>query len=166
MTGDGLVPRRGSPLPASGGQCSHMGGTGCPFLLRSSARPLHPGLGLWTRLYAQSLPDRPLPLLSAAASRMITNSLNRDSPPSTPPRRPDTSTSKISVTVSNKMAARSAKASGERTRAGGGGAACEYGSSESIWGACSHVLARSFEGHELWTHRFCGPHFCMSRMRQ
>ncbi|XP_023564031.1 uncharacterized protein C19orf47 homolog isoform X2 [Octodon degus] len=48
---------------------------------------------------------------SSAASRMITNSLNRDSPPSTPPRRPDTSTSKISVTVSNKMAAKSAKAS-------------------------------------------------------
>ncbi|XP_045148779.1 uncharacterized protein C19orf47 homolog isoform X1 [Echinops telfairi] len=47
---------------------------------------------------------------SSAASRMITNSLNRDSPPSTPPRRPDTSTSKISVTVSNKMAAKSAKA--------------------------------------------------------
>ncbi|XP_073651976.1 uncharacterized protein C19orf47 homolog isoform X3 [Tursiops truncatus] len=48
--------------------------------------------------------------LLAAASRMITNSLNRDSPPGTPPRRPDTSTSKISVTVSNKMAAKSAKA--------------------------------------------------------
>ncbi|XP_020022534.2 uncharacterized protein C19orf47 homolog isoform X5 [Castor canadensis] len=48
---------------------------------------------------------------SSAASRMITNSLNRDSPPGTPPRRPDTSTSKISVTVSNKMAAKSAKAS-------------------------------------------------------
>ncbi|XP_027627696.1 uncharacterized protein C19orf47 homolog isoform X4 [Tupaia chinensis] len=47
---------------------------------------------------------------SSAASRMITNSLNRDSPPGTPPRRPDTSTSKISVTVSNKMAAKSAKA--------------------------------------------------------
>ncbi|XP_042523859.1 uncharacterized protein C19orf47 homolog isoform X1 [Dipodomys spectabilis] len=47
---------------------------------------------------------------SSAASRMIANSLNRDSPPSTPPRRPDTSTSKISVTVSNKMAAKGAKA--------------------------------------------------------
>uniref|UniRef100_A0A452SX25 Chromosome 19 open reading frame 47 n=1 Tax=Ursus americanus TaxID=9643 RepID=A0A452SX25_URSAM len=46
----------------------------------------------------------------ATASRMIANSLNRDSPPGTPPRRPDTSTSKISVTVSNKMAAKSAKA--------------------------------------------------------
>ncbi|OBS57929.1 hypothetical protein A6R68_10955 [Neotoma lepida] len=45
-----------------------------------------------------------------AASRMITNSLNHDSPPHTPPRRSDTSTSKISVTVSNKMAAKSAKA--------------------------------------------------------
>nr|XP_005000016.1 uncharacterized protein C19orf47 homolog isoform X2 [Cavia porcellus] len=66
----------------------------------------------------QSVPCSPSPLpaelrrgTSSAASRMITNSLNRDSPPSTPPRRPDTSTSKISVTVSNKMAARSAKAS-------------------------------------------------------
>uniref|UniRef100_A0A2K6FZ59 Chromosome 19 open reading frame 47 n=1 Tax=Propithecus coquereli TaxID=379532 RepID=A0A2K6FZ59_PROCO len=49
-------------------------------------------------------------LLHPTASRMITNSLNRDSPPGTPPRRPDTSTSKISVTVSNKMAAKSAKA--------------------------------------------------------
>uniref|UniRef100_A0A8C9D313 Chromosome 19 open reading frame 47 n=1 Tax=Panthera leo TaxID=9689 RepID=A0A8C9D313_PANLE len=47
---------------------------------------------------------------SSAASRMIANSLNRDSPPGTPPRRPDTSTSKISVTVSNKMAAKTAKA--------------------------------------------------------
>ncbi|KAK7801168.1 hypothetical protein U0070_007082 [Myodes glareolus] len=45
-----------------------------------------------------------------AASRMITNSLNHDSPPHTPPRRSDTSSSKISVTVSNKMAAKSAKA--------------------------------------------------------
>ncbi|XP_012512468.1 PREDICTED: uncharacterized protein C19orf47 homolog [Propithecus coquereli] len=51
-----------------------------------------------------------LPFPPTAASRMITNSLNRDSPPGTPPRRPDTSTSKISVTVSNKMAAKSAKA--------------------------------------------------------
>lgn len=47
---------------------------------------------------------------SSAASRMIANSLNRDSPPGTPPRRPDTSTSKISVTVSNKMAAKNTKA--------------------------------------------------------
>ncbi|XP_075393411.1 uncharacterized protein C19orf47 homolog isoform X2 [Tenrec ecaudatus] len=53
---------------------------------------------------------------SSAASRMITNSLNRDSPPSTPPRRPDTSTSKISVTVSNKMAAKSAKAAAALAR--------------------------------------------------
>ncbi|XP_007458714.1 PREDICTED: uncharacterized protein C19orf47 homolog isoform X2 [Lipotes vexillifer] len=65
----------------------------------------------------ESVPCSPSPLpgeirrgASSAASRMITNSLNRDSPPSTPPRRPDTSTSKISVTVSNKMAAKSAKA--------------------------------------------------------
>ncbi|XP_058136242.1 uncharacterized protein C19orf47 homolog isoform X3 [Dasypus novemcinctus] len=66
----------------------------------------------------ESVPCNPSPLpveirrgtSSAAASRMIANSLNRDSPPSTPPRRPDTSTSKISVTVSNKMAAKSAKA--------------------------------------------------------
>ena len=59
-------------------------------------------------------------LFLPAASRMITNSLNRDSPPGTPPRRPDTSTSKSSVTVSNKMAAKSAKAAGEGTWAGGG----------------------------------------------
>ncbi|XP_028025151.2 uncharacterized protein C19orf47 homolog isoform X1 [Balaenoptera acutorostrata] len=67
----------------------------------------------------ESVPCSPSPLpgeirrgASSAASRMITNSLNRDSPPGTPPRRPDTSTSKISVTVSNKMAAKSAKAAG------------------------------------------------------
>ncbi|KAJ7303845.1 hypothetical protein JRQ81_011353 [Phrynocephalus forsythii] len=47
---------------------------------------------------------------NSAATRMITNSLSRDSPPSTPVRRPDTSTSKISITVSNKMAAKNAKA--------------------------------------------------------
>nr|XP_058901546.1 uncharacterized protein C19orf47 homolog isoform X2 [Kogia breviceps] len=65
----------------------------------------------------ESVPCSPSPLpgeirrgACSAASRMITNSLNRDSPPGTPPRRPDTSTSKISVTVSNKMAAKSAKA--------------------------------------------------------
>ncbi|XP_032984630.1 uncharacterized protein C19orf47 homolog isoform X3 [Rhinolophus ferrumequinum] len=65
----------------------------------------------------ESVPCSPSPLpgeirrgTSSAASRMITNSLNRDSPPGTPPRRPDTSTSKISITVSNKMAAKSAKA--------------------------------------------------------
>ncbi|KAM5297812.1 uncharacterized protein C19orf47 homolog isoform 1-T2 [Glossophaga mutica] len=65
----------------------------------------------------ESVPCSPSPLpgeirrgTSSAASRMIANSLNRDSPPGTPPRRPDTSTSKISVTVSNKMAAKSAKA--------------------------------------------------------
>ncbi|XP_028696026.2 uncharacterized protein C19orf47 homolog isoform X9 [Macaca mulatta] len=66
----------------------------------------------------ESVPCSPSPLAgeirrgTSAASRMITNSLNHDSPPSTPPRRPDTSTSKISVTVSNKMAAKSAKATG------------------------------------------------------
>ncbi|XP_066204644.1 uncharacterized protein C19orf47 homolog isoform X1 [Saccopteryx leptura] len=54
--------------------------------------------------------------MERAASRMITNSLNRDSPPGTPPRRPDTSTSKISVTVSNKMAAKSAKATAALVR--------------------------------------------------
>ncbi|XP_028637467.1 uncharacterized protein C19orf47 homolog isoform X3 [Grammomys surdaster] len=47
---------------------------------------------------------------SSAASRMIANSLNHDSPPHTPARRSDTSASKISVTVSNKTAAKSAKA--------------------------------------------------------
>ncbi|XP_051018628.1 uncharacterized protein C19orf47 homolog isoform X2 [Acomys russatus] len=65
----------------------------------------------------ESVPCSPSPLqgelrrgASSAASRMITNSLNHDSSPHTPPRRSDTSTSKISVTVSNKMAAKSAKA--------------------------------------------------------
>ncbi|XP_053124630.1 uncharacterized protein C19orf47 homolog isoform X2 [Hemicordylus capensis] len=46
---------------------------------------------------------------NSPAARMIANSLSRDSPPSTPIRRPDTSTSKISITVSNKMAAKNAK---------------------------------------------------------
>uniref|UniRef100_A0A8C5VBK7 Chromosome 19 open reading frame 47 n=1 Tax=Microcebus murinus TaxID=30608 RepID=A0A8C5VBK7_MICMU len=71
----------------------------------------------------ESVPCSPSPLpgdirrgTSSAASRMITNSLNRDSPPGTPPRRPDTSTSKISVTVSNKMAAKSAKAAAALAR--------------------------------------------------
>lgn len=41
---------------------------------------------------------------NSPATRMIANSLSRDSPPSTPARRPDTNTSKISVTVSNKGA--------------------------------------------------------------
>ncbi|XP_074872733.1 uncharacterized protein C19orf47 homolog isoform X2 [Carettochelys insculpta] len=45
---------------------------------------------------------------SSAATRMIANSLSRDSPPATPVRRPDTS--KISVTVSNKMAVKNTKA--------------------------------------------------------
>ncbi|XP_021506288.1 uncharacterized protein C19orf47 homolog isoform X2 [Meriones unguiculatus] len=64
----------------------------------------------------ESVPCGPSPLqgelrrgASSAASRMITNSLNHDSPPHTPPRRSDTGTSKISVTVSNKMAAKNAK---------------------------------------------------------
>ncbi|XP_075771118.1 uncharacterized protein C19orf47 homolog isoform X2 [Pelodiscus sinensis] len=47
---------------------------------------------------------------SSAATRMIANSLSRDSPPATPVRRPDTGTSKISVTVSNKTAVKNAKA--------------------------------------------------------
>ncbi|XP_032651524.2 uncharacterized protein C19orf47 homolog isoform X2 [Chelonoidis abingdonii] len=47
---------------------------------------------------------------TSAATRMIANSLSRDSPPATPVRRPDTSTSKISVTVSNKTAVKNAKA--------------------------------------------------------
>ncbi|XP_007458715.1 PREDICTED: uncharacterized protein C19orf47 homolog isoform X3 [Lipotes vexillifer] len=70
----------------------------------------------------ESVPCSPSPLPgeirrgASTASRMITNSLNRDSPPSTPPRRPDTSTSKISVTVSNKMAAKSAKAAAALAR--------------------------------------------------
>ncbi|XP_060113825.1 uncharacterized protein C19orf47 homolog isoform X2 [Heteronotia binoei] len=52
---------------------------------------------------------------TSAASRMIANSLSRDSPPSTPVRRPDSSTSKISVTVSNKLAVKNAKAGLQRT---------------------------------------------------
>nr|XP_060507113.1 uncharacterized protein C19orf47 homolog isoform X5 [Panthera onca] len=71
----------------------------------------------------ESVPCSPSPLpgeirrgTSSAASRMIANSLNRDSPPGTPPRRPDTSTSKISVTVSNKMAAKTAKAAAALAR--------------------------------------------------
>eukprot|EP00061_Rhincodon_typus_P018881 g48246.t1 len=44
----------------------------------------------------------------SAASRMIANSLSRESPPSTPIRRPETSTSKISVTVANKLATKKA----------------------------------------------------------
>ncbi|XP_067831040.1 uncharacterized protein C19orf47 homolog isoform X1 [Heptranchias perlo] len=45
---------------------------------------------------------------NSPASRMIANSLNRESPPSTPVRRPETSTSKISVTVANKLATKKA----------------------------------------------------------
>lgn len=44
------------------------------------------------------------------ATRMIANALSRESPPGTPTRRPDTSTSKISVTVSNKAAVKNTKA--------------------------------------------------------
>ncbi|XP_053577737.1 uncharacterized protein C19orf47 homolog [Bombina bombina] len=47
---------------------------------------------------------------NCTATRMIANSLSRDSPPSTPVRRPDTSASKISVTVSNKVALKNAQA--------------------------------------------------------
>lgn len=83
--------------------------SGCLFPIQSRGRPS-------PRAHATGLSS----LLPAAASRMIANSLNRDSPPGTPPRRPDTSTSKISVTVSNKMAAKNAKAAGEGTWAGGG----------------------------------------------
>lgn len=64
-----------------------------------------------------SVPCSPSPLqgelrrgASSAASRMIANSLNHDSPPHTPARRSDNSTSKISVTVSNKVAVKNAKA--------------------------------------------------------
>ncbi|XP_078389310.1 uncharacterized protein C19orf47 homolog isoform X2 [Cetorhinus maximus] len=45
---------------------------------------------------------------NSPASRMIANSLSRESPPSTPVRRPETSTSKISVTVANKLATKKA----------------------------------------------------------
>lgn len=76
-------------------------------------------------------------LLPAAASRMIANSLNRDSPPGTPPRRPDTSASKISVTVSNKMAAKSAKAAGEGLGQTAGGAGHERGLADGTWGSRS-----------------------------
>ncbi|XP_062033958.1 uncharacterized protein C19orf47 homolog isoform X1 [Lepus europaeus] len=75
------------------------------------------------RAATESVPCSPSPLpgdirrgASSAASRMIANSLNRDSPPGTPARRPDTSTSNISVTVSNKMAAKSAKAAAALAR--------------------------------------------------
>ncbi|XP_054855473.1 uncharacterized protein C19orf47 homolog isoform X3 [Eublepharis macularius] len=47
---------------------------------------------------------------TSAASRMIANSLSRDSPPSTPVRRPDSNASKISITVSNKLAVKNVKA--------------------------------------------------------
>ncbi|XP_075043160.1 uncharacterized protein C19orf47 homolog [Mixophyes fleayi] len=47
---------------------------------------------------------------NSPATRMIANSLSRDSPPSTPVRRPETSTSKISVTVSNKVALKNSQA--------------------------------------------------------
>uniref|UniRef100_A0A8C6Z218 DUF5577 domain-containing protein n=1 Tax=Nothoprocta perdicaria TaxID=30464 RepID=A0A8C6Z218_NOTPE len=46
----------------------------------------------------------------SAATRMIANSLSRDSPPAPPVRRPDASASKISITVSNKLAAKNTKA--------------------------------------------------------
>ncbi|XP_068105607.1 uncharacterized protein C19orf47 homolog isoform X5 [Hyperolius riggenbachi] len=49
---------------------------------------------------------------NSPATRMIANSLSRDSPPSTPVRRPETSTSKISVTVSNKVAMKNAQVAG------------------------------------------------------
>ncbi|KAE8585630.1 hypothetical protein XENTR_v10021379 [Xenopus tropicalis] len=47
---------------------------------------------------------------NSPATRMIANSLSRDSPPSTPIHRPDTSSSKISVTVSNKVALKNSQA--------------------------------------------------------
>ncbi|XP_056396812.1 uncharacterized protein C19orf47 homolog isoform X4 [Hyla sarda] len=47
---------------------------------------------------------------NSPATRMIANSLSRDSPPSTPVRRPENSTSKISVTVSNKVALKKSQA--------------------------------------------------------
>ncbi|KAG8555280.1 hypothetical protein GDO81_017655 [Engystomops pustulosus] len=47
---------------------------------------------------------------NSPATRMIANSLSRDSPPSTPVRRPETTTSKISVTVSNKVALKKSQA--------------------------------------------------------
>ncbi|XP_007433843.1 uncharacterized protein C19orf47 homolog [Python bivittatus] len=54
---------------------------------------------------------------NTAATRMIANSLSRDSPPSTPVRRPDTSASKISITVSNKMAGKNTKTAVSTPRA-------------------------------------------------
>ncbi|XP_032870131.1 uncharacterized protein C19orf47 homolog isoform X1 [Amblyraja radiata] len=42
------------------------------------------------------------------ATRMIANSLSRESPPTTPVRRPEPTTSKISVTVANKLATKKA----------------------------------------------------------
>lgn len=58
-----------------------------------------------------SLCRPPLP----AASRMIANSLSRDSPPATP-LRPRPHTSKISVTVSNKLASAKAGREGDRSQ--------------------------------------------------
>nr|BAE24486.1 unnamed protein product [Mus musculus] len=111
----------------------------------------------------ESVPCNPSPLqgelrrgASSAASRMIANSLNHDSPPHTPTRRSDNSTSKISVTVSNKMAAKSAKAAGEGTWASVGQ------SCRGIWvsrgcecvrvcvcvtSKCGEVLQRPSESH-------------------
>ncbi|KAJ6663852.1 hypothetical protein lerEdw1_009932 [Lerista edwardsae] len=81
------------------------------------AEPMGPARGAPTchlskprTLVCNQLPHSLLLTVPTAATRMIANSLSRDSPPSTPVRRPDTSASKISVTVSNKMAAKNAKA--------------------------------------------------------
>lgn len=96
------------------------GGSACRFPTQSQGRPSPAGTPSQGALPPRVRSTGLSPFLPTAASRMIANSLNRDSPPGTPPRRPDTSTSKISVTVSNKMAAKSAKAAGEGPRAGGG----------------------------------------------
>lgn len=116
------------------------GASGHPFPIQS------PGLPPPSWPLSQGPPNQTLLFPPTAASRMIANSLNRDSPPGTPPRRPDTGTSKISVTVSNKMAAKSAKAAGEGARAGGRGAGGECGLAGSTGGRVANI-ARCFDGH-------------------
>lgn len=80
------------------------------------------------------------PALLPAASRMIANSLSRDSPPATPTRRPDTS--KISVTVSNKLAAKSAGREEEQGRGRRGWAGRKSTGGEEEFGRGGRALSR------------------------
>lgn len=79
------------------------------------------------------------PTLLPAASRMIANSLSRDSPPATPTRRPDTS--KISVTVSNKLAAKSAGREEEQGRGRRGWAGRKSTGEEEEFGRGGRALS-------------------------